>query len=777
MAKTQTRRKKSSRRPASRFSRQVPSEAVGIVLLVLALLTLLSLVSANRGSIIRWWVDALYLVAGPAAWATPVLFALIGASLVWRRMAGQDRLQLRRPVGVLILFLVIAASLHIAASAPDPKALALERGGGGMLGWIVSEGLLRGLGVAGAVLVLVLATLGGAFLVWGIAPEDFWERVQKATASASERRASIAEQPPLPIDREPFWSRWLDRLRSSGQQFLTPPPTPRTPSPRTSGRRSIVTTKPTPRSTGRREPIAVPSYLPDGQPWDLPLVDDILEDTTTKEISQEDVRQKARTIEDTLASFGVPVQVVEVNPGPAVTQFGLKPGSIPRRSRDGTIRQSRVKVSQISRLSDDLALALAASPIRIETPVPGRDVVCIEVPNTTLSMVSLGSVMRSETFTSSTGTLRIALGRAVSGAPAVADLALMPHLLIAGATGSGKSVCINSLVACLLCTHTPQTLKFLMIDPKMVELAMFNGIPHLIGPVVVDLDRVVGVLRWATAEMDRRLKLFNKEGVRHLDGYNHELAKRGETILPYIIVVIDELADLMMVAAEDVERYICRIAQMARATGIHLVVATQRPSVDVVTGLIKANFPARVAFAVTSQIDSRVILDTPGAEKLLGRGDMLLMTSDSAKLARLQGCFVSDRELRRLVNYWKGASDRHRKDRIESGDSSQAEPMVQQPLWEEMIQKEEEAAQRDELFDEAVRIVRESKRASISYLQRRLSIGYNRAGRLIDNLEAVGIIGPAQTGGRGREVLTYEHDESGESGTDETESVAGEQAA
>ncbi len=299
-------------------------------------------------------------------------------------------------------------------------------------------------------------------------------------------------------------------------------------------------------------------------------------------------------------------------------------------------------------------MALSASPIRIEAPVPGRPLVGLEVPNTQKALVSLRGVLESDTFRQMNAALRIALGQDTAGQAAVADLARMPHLLIAGATGSGKSVCVNAIIATLLLTHTPDTLRFLMIDPKMVELTTYNGIPHLLSPVVVELDRTVPLLRWATGEMDRRYKLFAKEGARNLEAFNAKAVKQGEQILPYIILVIDELADLMMSAPDDVERYVCRLAQMARATGIHLILATQRPSVDVVTGLIKANFPSRIAFAVTSQIDSRVILDTPGAESLLGRGDMLFMRPDSSKLERLQGGFVSDTELERLVRYWKG---------------------------------------------------------------------------------------------------------------------------
>jgi len=326
----------------------------------------------------------------------------------------------------------------------------------------------------------------------------------------------------------------------------------------------------------------------------------------------------------------------------------------------------------------------------------------------------------------------------------------MPHLLIAGATGSGKSVCINSIVACLLCNNTPDTLRLLMVDPKMVELTNYNGIPHLIRPVVVELEEVVKVLNWTTKEMDRRYHLFAEAGSRNVENHNEYLVARGKAPLPYIVVVIDELADLMMVSPDQVERSICRIAQMARATGIHLIIATQRPSVDVVTGLIKANFPARVSFAVTSQVDSRVVLDMVGAERLLGRGDMLYMASDSSKLVRLQGCFVSDRELSRLVRYWKG---------IRVPQALRPEDAVQQPLWADFIAKEQEAAKADDLLDRAIEVVRKHNRASISLLQRRLRIGYSRAARLIDLMEEQGIIGPEEGGGRGRRVLFTEGEE------------------
>jgi S-DNA-T family DNA segregation ATPase FtsK/SpoIIIE len=437
----------------------------------------------------------------------------------------------------------------------------------------------------------------------------------------------------------------------------------------------------------------------------------------------------------------VPAEVKEINVGPAVTQFGVEPGHIERPGPDGAMHRHRVRVSKISALVNDLALALAAAPIRIEAPVPGRPFVGIEVPNTQVSLVSLRGVLESETYRKEKGLLRIPLGRDVSGAAVAVDLAAMPHLLIAGATGSGKSVCINAIVTGLICDHGPDELKFLMVDPKMVELTGFEGVPHLLAPVIVDVGQVVGALAWITRMMDERYQRFADAGARNITDYNKRVVRRrGEEQMPHVIVIVDELADLMMMAPDETERHITRIAQMARATGIHLVIATQRPSVDVVTGLIKANFPARIAFAVTSQIDSRVILDTPGAERLLGRGDMLLMLPDSPKLQRLQGCFVSDGEIRRVVSFWKETA-------------GELPATVSRP-WDGLMAE----AEQDNMLEEAIALVTKTGRASTTFLQRRLGIGYPRASRLMDQLEEEGVIGPAD-GSRPRQVLVGNDDE------------------
>lgn len=442
-----------------------------------------------------------------------------------------------------------------------------------------------------------------------------------------------------------------------------------------------------------------------------------------------DITENVRILEETLENFGVKAHVTQVSRGPSITQYEIQPAP-------------GVRVSRIVNLADDIALSLAATQVRIEAPIPGKAAVGIEVPNEEIAMVSLREVLESPGFQESQTKLTIALGKDIAGNPIVADLAKMPHLLIAGATGSGKSVCMNSIIASILFKATPDEVKLLMIDPKVVELTNYNGIPHLISPVVTEPKKAASSLRWAVHEMENRYELFAAAGVKDITRYN-ELIKEDSTgtvpLLPYIVVLIDELADLMMVAPADVEDAICRLAQMARAAGIHLVVATQRPSVDVITGIIKANIPSRIAFAVSSQTDSRTILDMGGAEKLLGRGDMLFYPTGMAKPIRVQGVFVSDQEIDKLVEFLKNQIS-----------SQYITPWVQ---TEEETQEESDD---DELLPEAARIFIESGQASISLLQRRLRIGYTRAARIVDQMEEKGIIGGYE-GSKARTVhMTWE---------------------
>lgn len=471
---------------------------------------------------------------------------------------------------------------------------------------------------------------------------------------------------------------------------------------------------------------------------------DIL-DSDSGDYGNADDRALAQRIEQTLEDFNVPVRVVHVESGPTVTQFGVEPLYLERAGQ-----RRRIRVNSIVKLADDLALALEAPSVRIEAPVPGKPYVGIEVPNTDKAMVSLRGLVESKLWPKERGQLGLGLGRNTAGLPVIMDLARAPHMLIAGATGAGKSVCINTIIISLLMQHGPESLRFVMVDPKMVELRGYNGIPHLLGKVITDVEQVMGMLTWLLLQMDDRYRMFKEVGARNIDTYNATVRKNRKKDapkpLPYIVMIIDELADLMMTAADDIERQICRLAQMARATGIHLILATQRPSTDVVTGLIKANFPSRIAFAVTSQIDSRVIMDSPGAERLLGMGDMLLMRSDSSKLQRVQGCFVSDDEINAMVDWWKEEAKARAE---EAGEPIRA--VV--PPWNSILDRMDD---KDELIQDAVDVLRDLDTVSTSLLQRKLEIGYPKAARLIEELEARKVVGPDQGGGRGRKVLLPE---------------------
>ncbi len=496
--------------------------------------------------------------------------------------------------------------------------------------------------------------------------------------------------------------------------------------------------------------------------WETPDFRELLEPGSQQKITDEVLQQRAQTIEETLSSFGAPGKVIEINTGPVITQFGVEPDYLV--SRQG--KKTRVKVSAIARLDADLALSLAARSIRIEAPVPGKGYVGIEVPNAETALVSLRDIMDSPEFQKVDSKLRIALGKSVDGAPIAADLTKMPHLLIAGTTGSGKSVCVNAIIACLLLENTPDDMKFIMVDPKRVELTGYNGIPHLVSPVVVDLERIVGVLKWVTREMEERYKKFSQAGARNITDFNSRVGPTDPK-LPYLVVIIDELADLMMLAPEETEKVLTRLAQMARATGIHLIISTQRPSVDVVTGLIKANFPARISFAVASSVDSRVILDQPGAEKLLGRGDMLYQSPDASAPLRMQGVFLSDAEINRITRYWKGATNGQSETKLAPAPNffdlgSKPEPVqsrgerfgqsnpgskpasvapnVQSSGTPSRVNSGSNGSpEEDELYEEAVKLVKQNK-ASVQLLQRRLRVNYARASRLIELMKQRGVI-------------------------------------
>jgi S-DNA-T family DNA segregation ATPase FtsK/SpoIIIE len=464
--------------------------------------------------------------------------------------------------------------------------------------------------------------------------------------------------------------------------------------------------------------------------WQYPDLS-LFDDTPGAKADRGDTRRHAQIIEQTLDSFGITARVAEVNNSPSVTQYALEVAL-------GT------KLAKIMSLSNDLAMALAApgGQIRVEAPIPGRSLVGIEVPNRSLEVVPIRKIMESEPMRQAKSKITVPLGLDVAGQPKVADIAKMPHVLIAGQTGSGKSVCVNSWISTLLYRASPQEVRLIMVDPKRVELTPYNGIPHLLVPVIVEPERVVSALKWAVSEMERRYKMFTEVGAKNLEGYNN---LSGFQNLPYIVIFIDELAEIMLFSPAEVEDNICRLAQMARAVGIHLVLATQRPSVNVITGLIKANVPTRIAFAVASMTDSRVILDSPGAEKLLGRGDMLYIPPDIAKPVRIQGCFISEKETNRLIDFLKAQKS------TEYNDDILQQP-VKSPnsLSKNIVQVD--GAERDAVFNDAVDLIKRTGKASASLFQRHLKLGYARAARLLDQLEQAGVVGPGQ-GAKARQIL------------------------
>jgi len=740
----------------------------GFGLLILGGAVFVAQLGSYREHLLSGLFERLHIALGWGAWLVPLILACAGLWLIARSLGKRIAIPWARVMALGVLLVLALAMTQRFTSLPATRA-GLARGGG-LLGERIDTILTDALGGAGAVVVLAALALAALPVMLGVSTAEFLASAASAVGAA---RGLLGRSVPAPIGTPGT----APRARKADAQVAVPdaaratvpvevPQPAAMPTSTAEGRAEDAKLKagsgrpsPSARVTNSEAAIAaapaataqepVPAWQAEPGPWDLPHIENVLGSYQDGHVNVAELREKSRLIERTLGSLGVPVSVVEVNPGPAVTQFGLEPGYTERKDQRGRLVRSKVKVSRIQALSNDLALALAASPIRIEAPVPGKSVVGVEVPNSTPALVGLRGVLESAEFQATRSPLAVGLGRDVSGGAIVADLATLPHLLVAGSTGSGKSVLINAMIACLLCRNSPVVLRMLMVDPKRVELSGYDGIPHLLAPVIVDMNRVLGVLQWLLREMDQRYERLAQVGARNIVGYNERAGKAGVPSMPYIVAFIDELADLMMVSSDDVERALCRLAQMARATGIHLVVATQRPSVDVVTGLIKANFPARIAFAVSSQTDSRVILDTPGAERLLGRGDGLYMAPDSPKLVRIQGCWVSDGELRAIVRHWQtqaGTAAMHVSS-IPEGE------LVQQALWPGTGEEAEAPNDEDALLQRAIDIVTAQGRASTSFLQRSLGIGYSRASRLMDALEQRGIVGPAVEGNRPREVL------------------------
>jgi S-DNA-T family DNA segregation ATPase FtsK/SpoIIIE len=700
-----------------RFMRDV----LGVALIAAALMIVLALRGYTSGVLLTPWVGRLALWFGWGAYLVAIAMGYTGVALVRRSITPL-------PWG-RIFALEIAAflTLGLFAAANGNSLVRAESGlDGGRIGWGMVTLFWRfGGETVGTLLIFIpwLLVLMGGLNIWTLLERALVKLagensppLETVSPVAAEKQAPVVEEKKEKQPRkraEPLPLEFRKSLRVSEHQDKKPA---------------------APRERDER----------------LPSLNILLTDQNTRP-DERTINQTAGMIEKTLAEFGIVATVIGFRVGPTITQFAVQPGFMKKGggTTEEEAQQIKVRVAQIASLQKDLALALSAERLRIEAPVPGKPYIGIEVPNSHTSVVRMRSILETEAFHKIGTPLAMALGRDVSGQPVAADLARMPHLLIAGATGSGKSVCITSIAACLAMNNPPEDLRMVMIDSKMVELLRFNGLPHLYGKVETNIERILGVLRWIVVEMEHRYRLLEAAPARDLEAYNRRLSRKKEGApLPRIVVLIDELADLMMSAPDQTEHNLVRLAQMARATGIHLIVATQRPSTDVVTGLIKANFPARLAFAVASGVDSRVILDTTGAESLLGRGDMLFLNPEVGNPIRAQGVMITDMEIERLISHWQKT----------------VEASTEAPPWETLLTEPEENEDED-LIEKATSIVRQTQRASASFLQRRLRIGYPRAARLLDQLEEKGVVGPSQGGGKERDVLLGPLDE------DEAESV------
>ncbi|MFN2157620.1 MAG: DNA translocase FtsK [Anaerolineae bacterium] len=706
---------------------------LGVLLLALAIVTLTGLLQESSGLLIDWWSALLQQLLGWGSYVVTLLVAAVGALILAGKMPKREQVPWHVIVGAEIIFLAALSLTHMFAPGPDPWQTAQAGGGGGLVGAVFSGVLREVLGRGFGAVVLGIVLLWGAVTASGLTFEEWADRIELWAVEMQARMARLLTG-----------ERAKEQQARDAQSAVPPSAVPQSAVPRSAAPQSEPAASPPAQPAGvqrnRRYKVSLP-----------PL--GLLDRPAQQDVDEADVQHKKRIIEVTLAQFGIPSEVVEINRGPVVTQFGVEPGYVTQTDANGQERAHRVRVARIASLNNDLALALSAAPIRIEAPFPGRSLVGIEVPNSRVSVVSLRKVMEASSYDQYKSNLTLPLGEGVAGKPVIADLAKMPHLLIAGTTGSGKSVCINALATSLIFQNSPLTLRLVMIDPKRVEMRHYDPLPHLYGKVENDADRIVAVLHWLVNEMQERYRKFAQVGARHIDEYNARWRVGSSEHMPRIVTFIDELADLMFFAPDEVEKSICRLAQMARATGMHLVVATQRPSVDVVTGLIKANFPARIGFTCSSSTDSRVILDTVGAETLLGKGDLLFMSPDSSQLVRAQGSSVSPTEIERAIHYWL---DWARREEWEKGPAP----------WEDVIEREE-ATTGDDLIERAIEIVREQGSASASMLQRRMHIGYPRAARLIDDLEQLGIVGPQLSGGRPRELLgpSFEAETSAGQGT------------
>ncbi|NQU95539.1 MAG: DNA translocase FtsK [Candidatus Omnitrophica bacterium] len=673
-------------------------------------------VIGSVGAYLAWFF--LFLM-GQSAYVIPFLIALWGVVCLFEEKPRKFYLRI---FGAL--FLVLAVSSIFSLLGAEELTLRFQKGG--IIGLIFSNFLLKYLGTVGtfiAILVFFLLSLIIAtdflifpFLAW--LPRGFKSLIKGASSTLSGM-TKIKGTSRKQIFKKETSSPSL-RVKAAVQPTVAPLPTP--PNKVESLKEKIIgTKKPAEEAAEVKGPKTA---VTEKRPYNFPTLDLLKNPPPIEEREiAEDLNTNSRILEETLDDFGIEAKVVGVSKGPVITRYELEPAR-------------GVTINRITALSDNIALAMKALSIRVVAPIPGKGTVGVEVPNAKSVFVYLREILESKEYTQKHSKLKLALGKDISGTPIVTDLDDMPHLLIAGATGSGKTVCVNTIITTLLYNASPDELRFLMVDPKKVELAAFNNLPHLLAPVVTDSKKVSHSLDWVVNEMDQRFSLFLEIGVKNIDGYNKKANAENLATLPYIIVIIDELADLMMVAKQEVENMITRLAQLSRAVGIHMIIATQRPSVNVITGVIKANFPARISFKVASKVDSRTVIDRNGAEKLLGKGDMLFLEPGNAKIVRAQGCLVSDEAIADIASFIK----------------AQRKP----EYAEDMLKPEKKASYRkfdkDEVYDEAVKLVINTKQASVSMLQRRLGVGYTRAARLIDMMEDERIVGPYQ-GSKPREIL------------------------
>jgi len=732
---------------------RIRDEIGAIAVVAFALLSTVAL-ATDQGAVLQWWRSALFAVLGWAAWLVPLALAGIALELWF----GFIRRETVLPIlgGLVIVVALLGLTRHYAR---DDVA-------GGFVGGAAAKAAAGLFGQIGAPIALGALLLVGVVIAANRTIADLWKPVWKQRPSigglkpgtlipggtASRFDRLLDEEDDLPAEPVRIHIPEAKPTKPATAQAQVPKPSLRDEDPPASGRAPVARgpseLEPSPSSPVDRKPFAVSAAGlasaavvaegvlhadPPERAWVLPAMD-LLDVGSAARSGKEELLRNQRVIEETLSHFGISAHVVDVFVGPVVTRYELKPAA-------------GVKLSRIEALSDDLSLALAARTLRIEAPIPGKSVVGIEIPNLAIGLVSVRDVAESAEFKGSPSKLTVALGKDVAGGAIVTDLAKLPHLLIAGQTGSGKSVCIGAILTSLLLQSTPDDVRILIGDLKRVDFPGFNGVPHLVVPVMHDSPQILNALYWTTSEMDRRYRLFARVNARNIASYNEK--HQGQDRVPYVVFIIDELADLMLQAPIQVEKQITRVAQLARATGIHLVLGTQRPSVDVITGLIKANVPARIAFATASSVDSRTIIDMTGAEKLLGRGDMLWLAPDAAKPARAQGAFVSDAEIEQVIRHWRQQREAHY-------DLSIIED-------KERARAREDGGDEidDDRYEEAVEIVQRAGQASVSMLQRKMTIGFARAGRLIDIMEQNGVIGPSQGPGKMREVYGLARNEGG----------------